>query len=95
MKQVEFNHIKEARNKNEAYEKAKYLCHHLYTLEYKYHTKSGIAMTDQLSKETAKQLALVVVNEILNEPKMKFCGDGVNDVFYKFWEEVKRQIEII
>ena len=41
----------------------------------------------------AKQGALITANEILNEPKMKFAGGGINDIYYKFWEEVKKEIE--
>jgi len=41
----------------------------------------------------AKQCALICVGEILNEPKMKFSGNGVNDLHYKFWENVKKEIE--
>ena len=41
----------------------------------------------------AKQCALIVAKEILNEPKMKFAGNGISDSSYKFWEEVWKELE--
>ena len=41
----------------------------------------------------AKQCALIVAKEVLNEPKMKFAGNGINDIYYNFWEEVWKELE--
>jgi hypothetical protein len=41
----------------------------------------------------AKQCALIVAKEVLNEPKMKFAGNGINDIYYNFWEEAWKELE--
>jgi len=41
----------------------------------------------------AMQCALIVAKEMLNEPKMKFAGGGINDIYYKFWEQVWKELE--
>ena len=49
--------------------------------------KVGLA-TCHLSYNEAKQCALIATKEMLNEGKMKFCGDGIRDVHYIFWKDV-------
>lgn len=44
-------------------------------------------------KLIAKNGAMITVNEILNEPKMLYCGGGMSDVHYQHWEEVKNELE--
>jgi len=43
-----------------------------------------------LTEKEAIQCANLTCDEILNESKMKFCGQGTNDQFYRYWVEVKR-----
>jgi len=42
-----------------------------------------------LKDEQVIQCALITCDQMLNESKMKFCGEGINDQHYKFWETVK------
>jgi len=42
----------------------------------------------------AKQCALITVDEILNDGKMKFAGAGIDDAAYQYWVEVKQQVSI-
>lgn len=78
---------------------AKELYDKFYKQTYKYHTIYGVKKTNNISKETAKKLALIVVNEVLNEPKMRFLGDAIGDgngcmdVHYRHWVNVKTLIE--
>lgn len=43
----------------------------------------------QLTLRESTQCSIFVCDEILNESKMKFCGQGITDQHYKFWEDVK------
>jgi len=42
-----------------------------------------------LSKKEAKQCALFVCDELLNDGKMIYAGNGIKDANYKFWVLVK------
>lgn len=35
----------------------------------------------------------LILDEILNDGKMMYCGLGMNDHHYKFWEDVKIELE--
>jgi hypothetical protein len=53
-------------------------------------SKFSVGMTTcYLSEREAKQCAIIAVDEILNDGKMKYCGEGITDAHYKFWEDVK------
>lgn len=47
-----------------------------------------------LTESETIQSCLFVVDEILNESKMKFCGEGITDPHYKFWESVKEILQL-
>ena len=39
--------------------------------------------------------ALICVDEILNEGKIKFCGEGANDATNIFWRKVKDELSLL
>lgn len=41
------------------------------------------------SSKMVKSCVIKAIDEILNEPKMKFCGEGILDVHYKYWLDVR------
>jgi len=84
--------VEDHKNRDIVAEKAKWLYYKFYNRVYKYVTTKGFAKTNNISKDTAKQLALIVVEEMLNEPKMIYAGDGINDPSYKLWKDVKEYI---
>jgi hypothetical protein len=43
-----------------------------------------------MSKEDAKQCALIVVNNIL---KIEIIKDSIDNYYLKYWEQVKNEIE--
>jgi hypothetical protein len=51
--------------------------------------------TCYLSKIEAKQCALILCDEILNDGKMMYSGGGISDVHYKFWESVKASLNAL
>jgi hypothetical protein len=48
-----------------------------------------LSIRDYENKEKAKQCALISVDEIIKS----ICNEHVSDIFDKFWQEVKQEIE--
>ena len=50
-------------------------------------------MPNENWRDRAIQCALIACDLMLNEPKMKFCGDGINSETYQRWGQIKQAIE--
>lgn len=46
------------------------------------------------AKRKAIKCALIVCDEMLNEGKMIYAGNGIEDANYKFWVQVKDQLKL-
>lgn len=58
------------------------------------HFKVGLNIC-HLSTIEAKQCALILCDEILNDGKMMYCGQGAGDKHYEFWERVKASLNAL
>jgi hypothetical protein len=62
--------------------------------EYYSYLKANL-MYDEEAKEDAKQCALIAVDEIIKELKETEFNYGVENLPFKYWQEVKQEIENI
>jgi len=69
---------------NNAKEKAKEL-----VLKFAMYLRANL-MYDEEANEDAKQCALIAVDEIINDNPNIYDSDRLN---YKYWQEVKKEIE--
>ena len=60
--------------------------------EYYSYLKANL-MYDEEAKEDAKQCALIAVDEIIKELKETVFNYGVGNIPFKYWQEVKKEIE--